>query len=222
MKHIFSLLPFFLLFLCSCEQETYDTGNSSYSRMTAEFADAHVRDDKLVDYVLTDDGDSLIMERPFGIGWIEKADTTYRMLLYYGREDNKIEAMAAAPVLVTPPMERDRFKKGIISDPVIMRSLWMSKNGKYINLHLQVMTGRSGEEKENVQVFGCVRDTLLTAEDGSQVQGLCLHHEQNGQPEYYSREVFLSISMKSIQTDRVVIRLNTYDGWREKTFSIVR
>jgi hypothetical protein len=54
------------------------------------------------------------------------------------------------------------------------------------------------------------------------VQGLCLHHEQNGQPEYYSREVFLSISMKSIQTDRVVIRLNTYDGWREKTFSIVR
>jgi hypothetical protein len=54
--------------------------------------------------------------------------------------------------------------------------------------------------------------------DGRSTLHLLLYHNQNGQPEYYSRDVYLSIPLTGVQADTVVMRLQTYEWEYSKAF----
>jgi hypothetical protein len=82
------------------------------------------------------------------------------------------------------------------------------------------MTGEAEAGKTSHQVFGCASDTLVTYADGSRALYLRLYHNQNGQPEYYSHEVYLSIPLAGVQADTVIMRLQTYEGEYSKAFTI--
>lgn len=217
MKNLFRLLAFSLLsplssLLLSCTQETYDTGEGEYSQIRADLVDVHVRGDKRVDYVLTDNGDSLCTQPPFTVSWIEKADTIYRALLYYNMKDGFVDGVSMGQVLVPNIKPVSGFKGGMKTDAVHLTSLWRVPNSRYLNMRLRVMTGTVEGEKLSKQVFGCASDTLITHADGRRTLHLRLFHDQGGQPEYYSREVYVSIPLQGVEADTVVMRVQTYDG----------
>ena len=63
MKYI-GLVLTSILFV-ACTRETYDSGDGKYSYLRSDFVEAHTNADLKIDYVLTDDGDSLSMPTPF-------------------------------------------------------------------------------------------------------------------------------------------------------------
>jgi hypothetical protein len=160
-------------------------------------------------------------EPPFTVNWIEKGDTIYRALLYYFLNDGVVDAYSMGPVLVTSIKAANLIKGGIKTDPVHLTSLWRARNGKYLNLRLRVMTGTTDDEKVGKQTFGCVSDTVVSHPDGRRTQYLRLYHDQGGQPEYYSKEVYLSIPLKDTEADTLLLQVNTYDGLKEKRFVLV-
>lgn len=206
------LISHFSFLITSCTQDLYDKGEGEFSQLRADLVNVHVRSDNRVDYVLTDDGDSLRTEPPFTVNWIEKGDTIYRALLYYFLNDGVVDAYSMGPVLVPSVKAANLIKGGIKTDPVHLTSLWRARNGKYLNLRLRVMTGTTEDEKMGKQTFGCVSDTVVSHPDGRSTQYLRLYHDQGGQPEYYSKEVYLSIPLKDTEADTLQISINTYNG----------
>lgn len=215
------LISHFSFLISSCTQDLYEKGDGEFSQLRADLVNVHVRHDSRVDYVLTDDGDSLRTEPPFTVSWIEKSDTIYRALLYYYLNDGLVEAYSMGPVLVTSIKAANLIKGGIKTDAVHLTSLWRARNGKYLNLRLRVMTGTTDDEKVGKQTFGCVSDTVVSHPDGRSTQYLRLYHDQGGQPEYYSKEVYLSIPLKDTEADTLLLQVNTYDGLKEKRFVLV-
>ena len=57
----------FCVALFSCTTDAYDKGEGELSQMRADMVEAHVNAEKYVDYVLTDDGDSLPAVKPFTV-----------------------------------------------------------------------------------------------------------------------------------------------------------
>jgi hypothetical protein len=212
------LISHFSFLITSCTQELYEKGDGEFSQLRADLVNVHVRHDSRVDYVLTDDGDSLRTEPPFTVSWIEKSDTIYRALLYYYLNDGVVEAYSMGPVLVTSIKDANLIKGGIKTDAVHLTSLWRARSGKYLNMRLRVMTGTTEDEKMGKQTFGCVSDTVVSHPDGRRTQHLRLYHDQGGQPEYYSKEVYLSIPLKDTEADTLLLQVNTYDGLKEKRF----
>lgn len=211
------VFPLSTIILLSCTQDFYDKGEGEYSLLRADLVEAHVRDDKRVDYVLTDDGDSLRANPPFTVSWLQKGDTTYRALLYYNLKDGEVDGYNLSQVL-TPSIKRAGvIKGGMKTDPVHMESLWKARTGRYINMRLRVMTGELTDSTAR-QAFGCVCDTLVKHDNGSQTMHLRLYHDQGGQPEYYSREVYLSIPVYDAQADTIIMRIRTYEKDVESRF----
>ena len=106
------------------------------------------------------------------------------------------------------------------TDPVHLTSLWLAQTGRYLNLRMSVMTGSlEGVELEK-QVFGCASDTLITHADGRSTLHLRLYHDQGGQPEFYSREVYLSVPLKNTEADTLLMHVDTYEGVFEKRLAL--
>ena len=207
----------FFLFISSCTKDFYDKGEGEYSLLRADFVEAHVRGDKRVDYVLTDDGDSLRTNKPFTVSWLQKGDTIYRALLYYNLIDGEVDGYNLSQVL-TPTIKRpDRIKGGMKTDPVHLVSLWKANTGRYLNMRLRIMTGETSDSSA-VQAFGCVCDTVMSYDNGYRTMQLRLYHDQGGQPEYYSREVYLSIPVHDVKADTIIMRVRTYDNEVERLF----
>ena len=112
-----------------------------------------------------------------------------------------------------------RFKGGVVTDPVYVESCWRARNGRYLNLRLRVMTGDDEVAQSTRHVFGCVNDTLVTQADSTTTLHLSLYHSQGGQPEYYSREVYLSIPLYDVSADSVRLTVQTYNGLLQKTLA---
>ena len=75
------------------------------------------------------------------------------------------------------------------------------------------------------QMVGIYCDSISTDESGVQHAILSLYHNQNNCPEYYAAEVFLSIPLARIPCllkpgDDVSLRINTYSGPWQRTFTI--
>lgn len=208
---------FSLFLLSSCSDDTYDKGDGEYSLLRADFVEAHVRADKRVDYVLTDDGDSLCTNPPFTVSWISTSDTVYRALLYYNLKEGEVDGYSMSQVLV-PEIKTPKRLGSVKTAPVHLQSMWRARTGRYLNLRLRVMTGEADGDKMQPQVFGCVRDTLITHDDGRSALHLRLYHDQSGQPEYYSRELYLSVPLTGVQADTIVFGVQTYDSLVTKYF----
>jgi hypothetical protein len=217
MKRLIRLLFSATLLLTACTYDAYDKGEGNLSRVQADFGEALVDADKQVYRVITDDGEALAVAAPFTQQWVQKADTVYRVLFYYKRAaaaDAGVEAVSCGKVSVAGIVPVDSVKGKMMTDPVRLESVWLSKNRRYLNVGFYLKSGTTSDEKA-VHSLGIVADTLLLHPDGKTTLCLRLYHDQGGVPQYYSQRSYISIPMAGIKTDSVTFSANTYDG--EKT-----
>ena len=205
----------------SCSQDNYDKGEGEYSQMIADFVEAGVGNDKLIDYVVTDNGDSLLAYPRFTIKSIETADTVYRAILYYNcvkndKGQDAVEAigLSLVPTLIPFPAEdgRDTTHLGAEGlDPVKFESIWLARNKRYVNVSIILKTGQPDTEDAR-QTITLVADSVQTYTDGRRTLCCKLGHDQGGVPEYYSLQRYFSIPVSRIGADTLRLSISTYEG----------
>ena len=209
--------------ISSCSRDAYDKGEGRYSLVRGDFAEATVNSNREITSIITDDGETLPLKALYTAQWILRPDTTYRCMLYYNKvkeTDGKTVAdvismgKVACPRIV-PLSVKDQYK----DDPVKFESLWKSKTGKYLNLHLQLKTGQT-EDSTAIQKLEFFSDKVIIYPDGRRTLSVLLHHDQGGVPEYYSTQAFISIPTTDLDVDSVCFRFNTYSGLVIKTLSL--
>lgn len=208
----------------ACTQDDYDKGEGEYSLLRADFVEAHANSAKNIDYVVTDDGDSLLITEPFTAKWIGTPDSIYRAIFYYNRLDskNKIEPVNLSRSLTAIMHAPTYFKKeGIKTDPVHFESIWIGKNRRYLNLSMLLMVGKNSNDSAK-HTLGIVADTVITHADGKRTACLRLYHDQSNVPEYYSQRTYLSVPIRGTTADSLSLTVNTYsDGTVTRTLPIV-
>lgn len=226
MKHLTPLISLLLL-LVSCSNDAYDTGDGSLSFMRADFVEATTNASSAVVSIATDDGETLTVSPVYAPTWTAKADTTYRALAYYNKVETnqggyQAEMIALQQVLVPTVQSLSALKEGLKTDPVTLESAWVSRNGKYINLDLSVKTGTTDGETV-AQTIGMVCTEVTQHADGTHTIALTLYHDQNGAPEYYSAECYVSVPLSALpvtlsEGDEVQVTIATYSGSVVKVF----
>jgi hypothetical protein len=136
--------------------------------------------------------------------------------------ENQPQPRVAYSVLV-PKLRPLKNVKTMYNDPVKMESAWRSKNGRFVNLCVGLVTGTK-EGDDSKHAMGMVCDTLVVNDNGQKHLHLRLYHYRNGMPEYYTTKVYLSIPLKNnpyhLGTgDSLSVSVNTYDGWVTRTFT---
>ena len=218
-----SLIITGLLLIVACTSETYTPGEGKYSMMRADFVETRTDASGKLYCAVTDSGDSLVLSPKRTAEWAKTPDSLYRALLYHNVTAPGTETEALSLINVpTPTVKNKLVVKAPKTDPVIFRSAWMSRRGRYINLGLAVKTGHK-DNADNRQTIGMMCDEVKTYDDGHKHYILTLLHNQNGVPEYYSANFFMSIASYRLPIlpkagDEITININTYNGKIEKTF----
>ena len=222
MKHLLRLLV--IILVASCTQDAYEKGEGTYSLMRGDFAEANVNSNREVTSITTDDGETLPLTSLATAQWISRPDTIYRCMLYYNKvkaADGKLAAevisLGRVPCLYVKPLTS--FEKTYKDDPVKFESIWNSKSGKYLNLHLQLKTGYT-EDSTAVQKLDIVTDSLISYPNGRRTLSLLLYHDQGNVPEYYSTQAYVSIPTTDLAVDSIRLYINTYSGPVIKTLPI--
>jgi len=210
-----------LLLLVSCSNDAYDTGDGSLSFMRADFVEAVTDASSAVTSIATDDGETLNVSPSYTPQWTAKADTIYRALAYYNKVEAKqggykAEMIALSQVLVPTVQSLSALKDGLKTDPVTLESAWMSRNRKYLNLDINVKTGTTDGETA-AQTIGVICTEVTQHADGTHTVALTLYHDQNGVPEYYSAECYISVPLSVLpvtlsEGDKVQVSVNSYSG----------
>lgn len=204
----------------ACTQDAYDKGDGAYSLMQADLVMAYTNSDGLLDRFVTDDGAAHRLKEPLKNGWMTTPDSAYRAAFYYTKSNDgggttTIHRMSRVGVMVP------KFITDMKTDPVGIESAWVSKNGQYLNLGLNLKLGSVTDENV-IQTLGCHIDSLMAFPDSTRAVRLLLYHDQGGVPEYYSQRAFFSIPVKVLATDTIHLLINTYSGQVERTFVVKR
>lgn len=221
MKKLFFLCGL-LIFLASCQTDSYDKGEGELSLTRADFVVAHANNEKKIDKVVTDDGQTLTLQTPTSAKWITTADSLYRAVLYYNQRettDKMVEPVALSQITTLSPLPLEKFKEGIKTDPVTFESIWKSRNGKYINIGMYLKIGQIDNDEVHHTV-GIAMENVLTNADQTSTAYLTFYHDQGDVPEYYSSKYYISIPCNEIKADSVCITINSYKGIVKKKFSV--
>lgn len=217
----------------ACQSDSYETGQGQSSLIQADFVEAHTSALSVIDRVETDDNQTFSLSQPHNASWATVADTVYRALLYYEKTDAssgqtgasssqtgasvvRVVSVSQVPMLHPTPLKAEETLR---TDPVKFESLWVSANGKYLNLGLYLKNG-STQDGSQRHTLGMIRESEATSADGKRTVFLRLYHDQGGVPEYYSSRYYLSVPCKEIDADTVVVAINSYDGAVERRFSL--
>ena len=218
MKKLFAFSLFaFLLF--SCETDSYEKGEGQYSQMQGDFAELTVNSQKQGVSFLTDEGEEFTLISPATSSWIQRPDTVYRAIVYFNKvASGMAEAVAMGQMGVLRPVEHWRFKEQP-QDPLGVESVWLTRNGKYINMGLLLKNGRV-EDSEGVHAMALCRDTVLLNPDQTRTAYYRLLHSQGDAPEYYTNRRYVSILLPQDRPDSVRLSIRTYNGTLEKQFAL--
>jgi hypothetical protein len=207
------------MFIFSCTSDSYDQGEGKYSNVLADLSELTVNAEKQAISFVTDDGNSYTLTKPFSAEWIKTADTTYRAIMYYDKEDaGRAKAVSCSPTATLSPVAHWRYKK-LPQDPVGLESAWLAKSGKYVNLGLLFKSGYIDDE-EGIHAIGLACDTILTNDDQTTTAYYRLLHEQGDTPEYYTNRRYISILLPAERPDSVKVGVNTYNGNVECSFAL--
>ena len=211
------LLSLVSCLLLSCTRDVYEKGDNENSYLRADFVEAFVDNDKLVRRVVTDDDVELKLTASFSADWIQRADTVYRGVMYYNRQDGVAEVRSLLNV-GTLTLRRDTTDgKGWKTDPVGLETVWVSTNRKYLNLGLVLKMGAM-EKDAAPQSIGMMLSRVDTDEEGVRTGHLQLVHSQGDVPEYYSQRVYVSLPLQGLTVDTLYLTMNTYGGVVRKGF----
>lgn len=219
MKRVIMLTTIGLWLFTACERESYKTGEGAYSLMQADFAELTIDHQKQATSFLTDEGKQYLLTTPATATWIARADTTYRAIIYYNKvEEGKAEKITMGAMGVLKPVAHWRFKE-LPQDPLGVESVWLTKNGKYINLGLLLKNGRVDDE-EGTHAVALACDTVLLNDDQTRTAYYRLLHSQGGAPEYYTNRRYVSILIPEDRPDSVALSIQTYQGVVRKKITL--
>lgn len=204
-----------LVVVAACDNASYTAGDGDLSFLKAEFADLRVVNGTAVS-AQTDKGENLTLSKGIAVGNVNAPDTVVRCLIYYNKVDGSdvIELKKAEAVMVLRLYDL-REDEEIKTDAVTMTSMWLSDNGKYINMQIGIKTGNDTSESA-MQRVGIVK--MEESDYGKGKVTLSLFHDQAGQPEYYTKE--LKISIPAMSQDTMVLNVNTYSGQMQRVFVV--
>lgn len=210
-----------LLFLAGCTNTAYDTGDSRYSYLRTDFADAQTNNSGQLVSAVTDEDTHLTFTKPLAVSWKATADSISRVMLYYNlnadASDSSIVEPLTAQYVYTLIPAKATAQATVSTDPVHFVSAWMSGNGAYLNFCVGMMTGKA-DSVEARQMIGLVLDSIAE-KDHHPTYYLRFAHSQGNVPEYYTTNIYLSIPTKEMTTgSRVRLSLNTYKGWIYREF----
>lgn len=208
---------FVALLLAGCSVDSYKTGDGGLSYLTVEFGEVKTAEAKTIVGFSSDDGLDVNFSRPYTAEWADKANGTYRALVYYDKvEEGSTFAHSISQVPVVKPLITNRSDT-VKTDPLIFESAWKSTNGKYLNVGFYVKTG-TADGKINKQLLGVWREKVVEHADGTKDVYLKVMHSQNKAPEFYRTKGYMSIPLDGMQNDRIFLSVITYDGEVTKTF----
>lgn len=217
--------------LVACGNDPYDTGDGSLSYMRADFVEVSTNSKAEAVSAVSDDGKLLTLSPAIKADWLTAKDSVYRALLYYNVPEGMdaelvgeatVKPIAVGSVIVPNVFDATKGTRVYPVDPITLESMWMSKNGKYLNLDISVKVGAK-DGKIGSQSIGVAYIGNRTGSDGSVVRRLVFVHGQNGVPEYYSSQAYVSIPLYRMPCsinpgDSVEISINGYGGKVTKTF----
>ncbi len=203
----------------ACQSDSYETGQGPYSLMQADFVEAHTSALGLMDRVETDESHVFSLAQPQEVKWATTPDSLYRALLYYEKANDSVARTVSISQVPTLHPKQLKPEETLCTDPVKFESMWISANGKYLNLGLYLKNGSTQGDSLHHTV-GMIRESETTDGDGKRTVSLRLYHDQGGVPEYYSSRYYVSVPCKEIDADSVVVTINTYNGAVERRFSL--
>lgn len=220
------------LVFSSCSTDSYEEGTGAYSLTRADFVEVHSASAGTADYVLTDEGETLVLSSPQSVSWLAKADTLYRAVLYYNLlADGKAEAVSLSSIPVLTPRTLEEMEEQAAADPsktfvmhtdpVKFESLWLSSSGKYLNIGFYMKSGQIDDGAE-LHTIGMIDDGITDNPDGTRTAFMRLYHDQGDVPEYYSSKFYVSLLSSAIDADSVAITINTYDGPIERRVRVMK
>ena len=198
-----------LLSLTACSEDDYH-----YPDVVTDMVEMETDSKGYIHLIRTDEGAEYSPNKSITF---EKAtpDSLYRVRCIYQPAEDSSCTLYNITLLVSPfPVGPSSFKE-ILTNPVKVTSVWQS--GNYVNLHLGIMT-QGGTHKYQFINQGIQRNSI-----GKNTLHLLLYHDQNEDPEAYTREVFLSCPLTRLNLqsgDSIHITLNTYEG--EKVYSFLK
>lgn len=221
MKHIIIFVTA-LLMLSACKNDSYESGDGQYSYLQADFVEANTSASKELVSARTDDGDMLLFSPHVFKEWASTPDSVYRSLLYYNKvnDDRTTEVYS----IVQIPVVKIHKLKGtdeISTDPLFLKSAWISKNRKYLNLYFGIKTGVE-DGNDNIQTLSVVYDPDVDNSNDSRNPYIKVVHKQNGVPEYYTSYGYISVPLNDFVLGTTIhLSVNTYDqGWITKDLVI--
>jgi hypothetical protein len=214
----YTLTVLAMLALTACTTDSYDKGEGKYSLTQAEMVELSVDGKKQATAFVLDDDSHFTLTSPATASWIQKADTTYRAILYFNKlTETTAECVQMGAVPTLRPVEHWKMKE-LPQDPVGFESAWLSKKGKYLNVGLLLKTGQVDGE-DGIHTVGIAQDTILVNADNTRTAYYRFLHAQGGVPEYYTNRRYISILIPSdTPLDTIRLSIPTYDGIKERTF----
>lgn len=221
MKHIIIFVTA-LLMLSACKNDSYESGDGQYSYLQADFVEANTSASKELVSARTDDGDMLLFSPHVFKEWASTPDSVYRSLLYYNKvnDDRTTEVYS----IVQIPVVKIHKLKGtdeISTDPLFLKSAWISKNRKYLNIYFGIKTGVE-DGNDNIQTLSVVYDPDVNNSNDSRNPYIKVVHKQNGVPEYYTSYGYISVPLDDFALGTTIhLSVNTYDqGWITRDLEI--
>ena len=221
MKHIIIFVTA-LLMLSACKNDSYESGDGQYSYLQADFVEANTSASKELVSARTDDGDMLLFSPHAFKEWASTPDSVYRSLLYYNKvnDDRTTEVYS----IVQIPVVKIHKLKGtdeISTDPLFLKSAWISKNREYLNLYFGIKTGVE-DGNDNIQTLSVVYAPDVNNSNDSRNPYIKVVHKQNGVPEYYTSYGYISVPLNDFALGTTIhLSVNTYDkGWITKDLVI--
>lgn len=218
MNRIGGLIICVLAVAVSCTTRDYETGDSRYSYLRADFVDLHLSEPGKADYALTDEGTRLDLSPGLRVSWAAESDTLCRALLYYNADGKGIAPVSMSRVPLLHYVATSRTDT-LHQDPLSLESAWVSANGRYLNLALIVKTG-APDSIDRRQHLALALDTLTRPGRNLRTLHLVLSHNQNNVPEYYSQKFYVSMPLHALPPhQKIHLSLRSYKGEVDRWFS---
>lgn len=194
----------------ACTIADYETGDTRYSYLQADFGLLHTTAPSTSDYFLADSRDSIVFSEPATVKWATTADTLYRVLAYHDVATKRL--ISATPVYMVE-IKEPAAGESVPTDPLTIESVWV--DGKYLNIIFKVKTGRT-DSIESGQKVGLIIDKILYSDIGEQYITLRVTHDQGSAPQYYSVRGYMSTPLpKEMEGAWLKVVANTYSGEKE-------
>ena len=200
--------------LVACTTDVYESGDGDYSYIRGDFANLSTDSHGRIVSFLTDDNATIKLPSPVAVEGM-KADTTYRALVYYNQPQNAAPELLNLKMVSVAKAFEESDDDPLKTDPVGWESMWVSSNGTYLNLALNLLDGVSDDKDDPLHhVLGvCLNSTA------NHHFYFTLYHDQSGIPEYYTRKAYFSMPLDDTfqKNDTLTLTVNTYDGIQTKT-----